>query len=370
MYSDISQNVTRDIKDRETQIEHQGGKKPMLSRRKILSAAAVPAGMVALPSAPAIAQAKAITLRFQTHHAPNSLQGSALIRMADRIKAMSGGRLVVEMLTNSSVVKASEAFESAATGIIDGDATGAGYITGKNPAFQFFGDVLGGYETPWQILGWHKALGKAAADAIYPKFNMHLIGVFVATPESLGSVKPLRGVDDLKGWKFRCPPGMQSEIFSKLGAGPVVMPFGEVFTAMSSGAVSGADASTLAVNKGLGLYDVGKHATYPGFHSMPIEHVTVNLDKWKALPDDLKRLFEAAVDTIAIEVATQSVTLDTQAEKDLKAAGVTLYNWSSGDRLKFRQVAQEVWTDWGKRSPEAQKVLDSHVAYMKQLGIL
>jgi len=68
--------------------------------------------------------------------------------MAERIKAMSGGRLVIDMLTSSSVVKASEAFEASATGIIDGDATGAGYITGKNPAFQFFGDVLGGYETP------------------------------------------------------------------------------------------------------------------------------------------------------------------------------------------------------------------------------
>ena len=163
---------------------------------------------------------------------------------------------------------------------------------------------------------------------------------------------------------------MESEIFTKLGAGPVVMPFGEVFTAMSSGAVSGADASTLAVNKGLGLYDVGKHATYPGFHSMPIEHVTVNLDKWKALPDDLKRIFEAAVDTAAIEVATQSVTLDQQAVKDLKAAGVTLHDWNTADRLKFRTVAQDVWADWAKRSPESKKVFDSHVAYMKQLGIL
>ncbi|WP_262983282.1 hypothetical protein [Paracoccus mutanolyticus] len=38
---------------------------------------------------------------------------------------------------------------------------------------------------------------------------------------------------------------MESEIFSKLGAAPVVTPFGEVFTAMSTGAVAGTDASTL-----------------------------------------------------------------------------------------------------------------------------
>ena len=190
----------------------------MLTRRTLFAAGALPA-VAALPATPALAQAKAITLRFQTHHAPTSLQGAALLRMADRIKAMSGGRLVVDMLTSNSVVKASEVFESAGTGIIDGDAQGAGYVTGKNPGFQFFGDVLGAYDNPWQLLGWYKSIGHTVAPELYNKFNMHLIGVFVATPEALGSTKPVRGVDDLKGWKFRCPPGMPSAIFSKLGAG-------------------------------------------------------------------------------------------------------------------------------------------------------
>lgn len=341
----------------------------MFSRRTALAgfSAAIAGAAVARP---ALAQS-ATTLRFQTHHAPTSLQGAALLRMAERIKEMSAGSLVVEMHTNSSIVKASEAFESSSIGIIDGDATGAGYITGKDPAFQFFGDVMGGYEDPYQILGWFKhGGGRELADELYPKFGMHLIGIFVATPESLGSTKPLRGIEDLKGWKFRSPPGMESEIFTKLGSGPVVMPFGEVFTAMSTGAVSGADASTLAVNKGLGLYDVGKHATYPGFHSMPIEHVCVNLEKWKALPEDQQRIFEAAVDQIAIEVPTRSTIADQKAAAELREAGVSLYDWSSEDRAQFRKVAQEVWLDWAGRSPIAKKTFDSHVAYMKQLGII
>lgn len=342
----------------------------MLARRTLFAGLAAVSVIGSVGAGPALAQTKPVTLRFQTHHAPTALQGAALLRMADRVKQMSGGRLIIEMHTSSSVVKAAEAFESSATGIIDGDATGAGYITGKDPAFQFFGDIMGGYETPYQILGWFKqGGGRQIADELYHKFNMHLIGVFVATPESLGSTKPLRGIADLKGWKFRSPPGMESEIFTKLGAGPVVMPFGEVFTAMSTGAVSGADASTLAVNKGLGLYDVGKHATYPGFHSMPIEHVTVNLRKWNALPDDLKRIFEAAVDTIAIEVAVESTTADQKVVPELKAAGVALYDWSAEDRAKFRAVAREVWADWAGRSPIAKKTYESHVAYLKQLGL-
>ncbi|MGQ9371675.1 TRAP transporter substrate-binding protein [Azospirillum sp. ST 5-10] len=329
-------------------------------------------GLVALActawSAPADAQTK---LRFQTHHSSNSLQGKALLRFAELVKEMSDGRLVVDMLTSSAAVKSNEVFEAAATGILDGDATGAGYVTNKDPAFQFFGDVMGGYENAQQIYGWfNDGGGRAVADDLYHRFNMHLIGIFVATPESLGSTAPLAGIDDLNGWKFRSPPGMESEIFGKLGAGPVVMPFGEVFTAMSSGMVSGADASTLAVNKGLGLYDVGKHATYPGFHSMPIEHVTINLDKWNALSDDLKRVMEKAVERIAAEVPRQSAADDEAAAAELSKAGVTLHDWSAEDRAKFRAVAQQVWADWATRSPAAKKAYESHVTYMKSVGLL
>jgi TRAP-type mannitol/chloroaromatic compound transport system substrate-binding protein len=346
-----------------------GGNLNMTSFRVFVAGSAL-ALMASLASSSSFA-ADQFKLSFQTHHAANSLQGEALLRFAERAKEMSAGRLNITMHTSSAVVKSSEAFESAATGIIDGDATGAGYITGKNPAFQFFGDIMGGYETPYQILGWYKnGGGKDIAQPLYEKFNMHLIGVFVATPESLGSTTPLNGIDDLKGWKFRSPPGMESEIFQKLGAAPVVMAFGEVFSAMSSGTVSGADASTLAVNKGLGLYDVGKHATYPGFHSMPIEHVTINLDKWHELPADLQRILEAAVDTIAVEVAAKSEVMDKAAATELVKSGVVLHDWSTEDRLKFRTMAQEVWADWATRSPEAKQVYDAHVAYMKQLGIL
>jgi TRAP-type C4-dicarboxylate transport system substrate-binding protein len=313
----------------------------------------------------------AVTLKFQTHHSSSSLQGKALIRFAELAGEMSGGSLNVEMLMNSSVVKSSEAFESAAIGIIDGDATGAGYVTGKNPAFQFYGDIMGGYSTPQEILGWYKTAGGLdLANQLYEQFNMHLIGVFVATPESLGSTTSLAGVADLKGWKFRSPPGMESEIFQKLGAAPVVMPFGEVFTAMTTGTVSGADASTLAVNRGLGLYDVGKYATYPGFHSMPIEHLTINLDKWNALSGAQRQVLRSAVDTIAVEVAAQSTLDDRKAAAELAAVGVTLQDWSEEDRLAFRKAAQEVWADWATRSAEAKAAYDSHVAYMTALGIL
>lgn len=340
----------------------------MKKLRKTLAALATTSFM-AFTATHAIAE-ETVPLQFQTHHNASSLQGSALLRFAELTKEYSNNTVQIEMHTSSSVVNSNEAFEASSMGIIDGDATGAGYITGKNPAFQFYGDIMGGYSTPEQLLGWYKDGGLDLANELYHKYGMHLVGVFIATPESLSSISPLAGINDLKGWKFRSPPGMESEIFQKLGAGPVVMPFGEVFTAMSAGTVSGADASTLAVNKKLGLYDIAKYATHPGFHSMPIEHIALNLEKWNALSPSQQKAMEDAIATIAPEVIAESTKLDEEAAQELKAAGITLEDWSNEDRLAFRKAAQKVWADWATRSPEAKAAYDAHIAYMKKNGIL
>src|SRR3546814_10416215 len=104
-------------------------------------------------------------------------------------------------------------------------------------------------------------------------------------------------------WKFRSPPGLETEIFAGLGAKPIVMDFTEVFTAMETGIIEGTDYSGLANNVSIGLYDLVKHATYPGFPSMPSDHLAIRKDAWDALPDDLKRIVEVALQQLSFQNA-------------------------------------------------------------------
>ncbi|MFK7752577.1 MAG: C4-dicarboxylate ABC transporter substrate-binding protein, partial [Sedimentitalea sp.] len=93
-------------------------------------------------------------LRIQTHYAPETVSGKLAQGYINDIQDMSNGEIQVEMFWSSSVVKSVETFDAAASGILDCDFTGGGYQTGKNPAFQFVGDIMGGYATPYQQLSW------------------------------------------------------------------------------------------------------------------------------------------------------------------------------------------------------------------------
>ena len=100
------------------------------------------------------ANAAEFELTIQTHFSAESLKGKNVQSMMDDVERMSGGRVEVEMFYSASLVKATETFDAAVNGILDGDMTGAAYQTGKDPAFQFVGDILGGYDTPWEMYSW------------------------------------------------------------------------------------------------------------------------------------------------------------------------------------------------------------------------
>jgi TRAP-type C4-dicarboxylate transport system substrate-binding protein len=311
------------------------------------------------------------TLRIQTHHSPESVSGRLVAQFVEDVHTMSGGRVAIEMFYSASVVKSVETFDAAVTGILDGDMTNGNYQVGKNPAFQFVSDIMGGYETPWQMYEWlYHAGGYEQANELYNEYNMQLIGWWVYGQESLSSSKPLAGIDDLNGWKFRSPPGLETELFSQLGASPVVMDFTEVFTALETGIIDGADASGLANNISLGLYDLVEHATFPGFHSMPADHLAIRKDAWDALPEDIRRIFEVAMQKLAFQTAMTYDVENAKASESLPEQGVTLHDWSEEDRNAFRQTAQKSWQTWADQTPEARALVDSHIEFMNLLGLL
>ena len=336
---------------------------------KTLRKAAIAIGTAAILAGTA-ATAEVTKLRIQTHHGPEAVSGKLVAEFINNIETMSGGDIQVEMFYSSAVVKSVETFDAAATGILDCDFTGGGYQTGKNPAFQFVGDIMGGYATPYQQLSWlYYGGGLEAAQELYNKYDMQLIGWWLGGQESLVSNNPIRNAEDFKNWKFRSPPGMETKIFEKLGASPIVMDFTEIFTALETGIIDGADASSLANNKGMGLYDISKHATFPGFHSMPSDHLACNKAVWDAMPAAHRSIMSVGMESLALRTALFVEKANAEAAAALVADGVTLWAWAPEDMAKFRAAAQASWPEYAT-TPEAKALVASHMAYLTQLGLV
>ena len=335
---------------------------------KLASAGAATAAALAV--AAGAAGAAETNLRIQTHFSPETLSGQMAAEFIEDITAMSNGEIKVEMFYSSAVVKSAETFDAAATGILDCDMTGGAYQTGKNPAFQFAGDLVGGYLDPYQQMAWllHGG-GYDQINDLYNAHNMEFVGWWIPGPESLSSTRPIRSTEDFKNWKFRSPPGMQTLVFKNLGASPIVMDFNEVFTALESGIIDGADAANLTNNVGLGLYDIAEHTNYPGFHSMPADHLTCRKDVWEAMPAHHQAILKVAMQALALRNATANEVNNARTAKELRAKGVNLYEWTPEELAKYRAAVQKGWTEFAT-TPEAKALLESHIAFLKELGAM
>lgn len=313
----------------------------------------------------------AAELRIQTHYAATSPAGKLVARFVDDVQLMSGEDLKIQMHYSSEVVTGRETFGATVQGILDCDMTGPTENAGKNSAFQFVGDVMGGYETPYQMLAWlDHGGGRELAQKLYDQYDMQFVGWWMQGHESLSSVSPISGVADLKGWKFRSPAGMESSIFAEFDAKPVVMDFGEVPTALRTGVIDGADASTLSTNVTLGLYDTAKYATFPGFHAMPTEHMACRKEAWSQLSPSQQRIVEVALKKLALDLAITAEVLNQKAFVEVLEQGITVHDWSSDDRLQFRQAAQKKWQEYANGNELAEEMVQSHTTFMRELGIL
>ncbi|MGZ2256324.1 TRAP transporter substrate-binding protein DctP [Roseobacter sp. A03A-229] len=312
-----------------------------------------------------------VTLRVQTHYSPETSSGRAVAQFADAVSSRSGGKVSFEVFYSSSVVRSVDTFDAAATGILDCDMTGGGYQTGKDPAFWLVGDIYGGYETPEQQIKWlNFGDAEEIVQELYSKYGMHFVGWWIAGPESLTASTPIRGLEDVKGLKIRTPPGVLSRTWQRLGASPIVMDFTEIFTALETGILDGADASNLVNNVGLGLYDISRHTAYPGFHSMPSDHLACNKDMWDGLPVVVQNLIGEELRAMAADLAASTRIENDEAAREVRDQGVSIYVWSRQDRMTFRQAALDEFEATLVSNSLGQRLLRSHRQYMGQIGLL
>ena len=124
------------------------------------------------------------------------------------------------------------------------------------------------------------------------------------------------------------------------------------------------------MNHELGYHKLAKFPTYPGFHSMGMAEMAMNIKKWNTLPDDLKILLEAEVKEFSRNLVARSRAEDEKVAQQARFLGIELIAWSVKERRKIRSIAREVWSEYAARTAMAKQINDSQVAFLEKAGLL
>ncbi len=324
------------------------------------------------------AGAQAKTLKLQTSQSAGDFTFRYLTeKWAPKVEAMSGGSLKLQLMPTKSVVPHRETIDAVGVGILDGDLNAVSYFSGRDPVFAIIGDLIAGYDNPDQVQMWcMNGGGKEILQKAYDKYTngkVHVIGCGPYAREALVSKKKITGVDGLKGVKIRSPEGLASEVFKRVGAAPVALPFSEVYTSLEKGIVDAADASAYVNNDSKGMHKIAHYPIYPGIHSQAVLQFIVNKATWDKLSEAERTILEtwyiAAYTDLRRHADMQDRIL---AAKHRAGEGPVkeVVDWNQEERDKFRAIAEGAWKDFAEQSPLAKEAYESHVKFMRAYGLL
>ena len=286
-------------------------------------------------------------------------------------RACSEGRVAIQVLPTGAVVQYNETLDAVASGLLTGHMTDPSYFAGRDPAFGLIGNMVGAWSDPREMIAF---LEEGGGYEIYRElselYGLHLIGATSTGLEALVSTVPIRSVDDLKGVKIRAPEGMVNDVFAAAGATPVNLPSSEVYSSLDKGVIDAADYTVFSSNHAIGLHEFARYPLYPGFHSMPMLEVAMNLELWRSLPEDLQACVTEETRAFGETFIDELRALDEAAVADAREQGIEVIDWPEEERRRFRSFARDRWADPAEQSDVARRWSDAVVTWLEEQGKL
>ena len=340
-----------------------------MERRQFIRGAAVAAAATGF-AAPAIAQDKQ-TWRMVTTW-PKNFPGLGVgaQRLADRITAMSDGRLTIQVFSAGEMVPALGTFDAVIEGSAEMSHGAAYYWQNKSKAAAFFTGVPYGMNSR-ELASWIRYMGgQELYDEVYDQFGVKaFINGDTGTQAGGWFKTELSGVSDLAGLKFRTP-GLGGQVWEKMGASVVNMGAGDIFAALQSGALDAAEFVGPYNDLALGFYQVCKNYYLSSFTEPGLAtELAVNKAKLMALSPDLQQIIEAACQAEYDQVACDFYANDPRSlEVLVNEHGVKTHQFPDEILQAGAKAAQEIiggLRDSGDAM--TQKVTESYAAALKVL---
>lgn len=337
-----------------------------LTRRSALVGGAAAAAASTTLAAPAIAQ-DTITWRMVTAW-PKNLPGPGVAAqmLADRITALSGGRLKVDLYAAGELVPGNGVFDAVSEGTAEIYHAVPAYWGSKSKGILLFGSQPFGLQAAEQF-GWlaHGG-GQALYDEMYARFDLKPFLCGNSGPQWAGWFREeINSVDDLKGLRFRTT-GVAAEMAAKEGMAVQAMGGRDMFQALQSGALDAGEFIGPWTDSALGFYQVASYYYYPGAgEPSSAEECAINMSAYEALPDDLKQAVAYAAESLYNPVWTEYTTNHAKALRQLVSEhGVKVMKLPDDVIESMGNAAGEVIQEFLDNDDElVQRITQSYLAY-------
>ena len=328
-----------------------------MRRRDILRGAGILAGTLTIgriAQRPAFAQAQT-TLKASDVHPPSYPTVVAVENLGKKLEQATNGRIGVQMYASMQLGGEKEAIEQAQVGALQLARVSVGTI---GPVI----DDLNVLNLPFLFRNSAHMqkiidgpIGNELLDKVTANERAGLVGLcwMDAGARSFYNTKhPIKSITDLKGLKVRVIGNpMFVDMANALGANGVAMGYDQVFSALQTGVIDGAEnnpASFVFDNH----YQVAKNYTLTEHLIVP-EILVFSRKAWNTLSKEDQALIQRSAREAQAEERALWTAYEKQAMDKARAGGVQIVE--TIDKEPFQTAVKPVWDKYGPRFVELVK---------------
>ncbi|NBR75333.1 MAG: twin-arginine translocation signal domain-containing protein [Gammaproteobacteria bacterium] len=249
----------------------------------------------------------------------------------DRVHAMAGKDLKIDLLPVNSVVKTSQMQDAVHRGVLDGCHYVPAYWYSKSKTASLFGTGPCFGWSSQEVLGWlHYGGGQQLFDELMGSLGLNIISFF-------NSPMPAQPM----GW-------FKEEI--------------------KSGLIDAAEFNNPTSDRDFGMQDVSKHYHLGSFHqSQEFFEISFNKKKYDALPAELQAILKYASEAENSNFYWHNTNRYADDLTNLRNQGVNVYR-TPDSVMKEQLKAWDIVVDrLNAEDPFFKKVIDSQKAYAKRV---
>lgn len=292
-----------------------------------------------------------IVLKLADNHAddyPTVLGDKEFARL---VKERSGGRIEVEVYSGGQLGSEENTIEQVQFGAIDMIRTSISPLTRYNEKLNILmlPYLYRDDEHMFKVLD-----GKIGDKHLNSLINNNLLGLswFDSGSRNFYNTKrPIKSIEDMKGLKIRVQESaLMMGLVEALGASATPMSFGEVYGALQTGVIDGAENNTPSYDS-TSHFEVSKHYTLDAHTRVP-EMLIINNAKFNSLSIEDQKLIKKAAQDAAVKQRGYWKERESKSMDKVVSNGVQVVSLSPEEKQKFQEAVKPLYKKFAKNQEE------------------
>lgn len=185
------------------------------------------------------------------------------------------------------------------------------------------------------------------AELVEDQAGFKVLGYFTAGDRHILSTEPVRDAGDLQGLSLRVPESqLQIDIWEELGANPVDLPFGDMYTGLQTGTVDAIELDPSLI-VAMSLYEVTDYYTLTD-HLTGAYPLIMDANFYDSLPEDLQQVIDEAGEAAEQANREHDEELIEEGLAELEELGVEVIEF---DNTELREQVSEVYDQFPDTLP-------------------